>query len=228
MSFTIFDSYAPILEAIPDRDMRAKFCLAVVEYGLLGAEPELEWPLKALFESVRGDIENSAKNKGGRPRKGRRVEGADGGAAPCENRVSETAETHGNPLSENSGETENPLSEDTETPGNPLSENPETSGNPPYIGKARLGKARLEEGEGAPPRRRFRPPTMEEVQARIDEMRYGVSASRFVAYYESNGWRVGKNPMKDWKAALAGWESRDKEGPDGRCSEELVEASCWL
>lgn len=33
----------------------------------------------------------------------------------------------------------------------------------------------------------------------------------FVAYYESNGWKVGKNPMKDWKAAVRTWQQKDKQ-----------------
>jgi hypothetical protein len=34
---------------------------------------------------------------------------------------------------------------------------------------------------------------------------------RFYYYYESQGWRVGKNPMKDWKMAASGWISRNKK-----------------
>ena len=32
-------------------------------------------------------------------------------------------------------------------------------------------------------------------------------------YYEANGWKVGRNPMKDWKAAVRTWEKRDKQVP---------------
>jgi hypothetical protein len=35
-------------------------------------------------------------------------------------------------------------------------------------------------------------------------------AEAFVAFYESNGWKVGKNPMKDWKAAIRTWQQKDK------------------
>ena len=38
---------------------------------------------------------------------------------------------------------------------------------------------------------------------------YAVDPDRFVDYYTSNGWKVGKNPMKDWKAAVRTWEKRD-------------------
>lgn len=53
-------------------------------------------------------------------------------------------------------------------------------------------------------------PTVEEVQKYIDEKGYHFSAEEFVAYYESNGWRVGRNPMKSWKAATVTWERNFK------------------
>ena len=36
-------------------------------------------------------------------------------------------------------------------------------------------------------------------------MGYSIRASKFIDYYTSNGWKVGKNPMKDWKAAVRSW-----------------------
>src|SRR5690606_19384541 len=56
---------------------------------------------------------------------------------------------------------------------------------------------------------RFTPPTLEQVQEYCTERRNNVNPSKFMAYYESNGWRVGKNPMKDWKAAVRTWEGSD-------------------
>jgi hypothetical protein len=57
-------------------------------------------------------------------------------------------------------------------------------------------------------RKRFVPPTLEQVSDRCREFNYRVSPDRFWNYYESQGWKVGKNPMKDWHKALASWESR--------------------
>lgn len=54
--------------------------------------------------------------------------------------------------------------------------------------------------------KRFTPPTMEEVLLYCLERKNHVNAQKFVDYYTSNGWRVGKNPMKDWKAAVRTWE----------------------
>ena len=56
---------------------------------------------------------------------------------------------------------------------------------------------------------RFSPPSVEEVAAYCAERRNGVDPQRFVDYYTANGWRVGKSPMKDWKAAVRTWERND-------------------
>jgi predicted phage replisome organizer len=54
--------------------------------------------------------------------------------------------------------------------------------------------------------KRFTPPTVEEVKAYCVERKNNVDAERFVDYYTANGWLVGKNKMKDWKAAVRTWE----------------------
>lgn len=60
---------------------------------------------------------------------------------------------------------------------------------------------------------KFSPPTLEDVKAYCTERRNNVDAERFFNYYTSNGWRVGKNPMKDWKAAVRTWERDGKTKP---------------
>jgi hypothetical protein len=57
----------------------------------------------------------------------------------------------------------------------------------------------------------FTPPTVDEVYAYITRMGYHIDAERFHAYYESNGWMVGRNKMKDWKAACRTWEVKTRE-----------------
>lgn len=58
---------------------------------------------------------------------------------------------------------------------------------------------------------RFAPPGVDEVREYIREKGYHVDADAFCAYYDSNGWKVGRNPMKDWKRALVTWEKRRQE-----------------
>ena len=60
-------------------------------------------------------------------------------------------------------------------------------------------------------RKRFTPPTLEELRSYIREKGYTFDAETFIAYYESNGWKIGRNPMKDWKAACRTWQQKEKE-----------------
>lgn len=58
-------------------------------------------------------------------------------------------------------------------------------------------------------RKRFTPPMADEVKAYAKEKGYvGFNADEFMAFYESNGWMVGRNHMKDWKATVRYWMSR--------------------
>lgn len=62
-------------------------------------------------------------------------------------------------------------------------------------------------------KKRFAPPTLEQVAAYCKERNNNIDPQRFIDYYTSNGWMVGKNRMKDWKAAIRQWETRDRRAP---------------
>lgn len=72
------------------------------------------------------------------------------------------------------------------------------------------GKEEGEESGGrrapARARTRFCPPTVEQVAAYCQERGNGIDAQYFCDYYARNGWRAGKVPMADWKAAVRTWE----------------------
>ena len=55
-------------------------------------------------------------------------------------------------------------------------------------------------------RPRFVKPTLEDIKAYCRDRKNNVDPQRFLDYYESNGWKVGRNPMKDWKATIRTWE----------------------
>lgn len=82
---------------------------------------------------------------------------------------------------------------------NPLVDNPVVE-NPPQLNTKELNTNQL-----TTKRYRFIPPTVEEVEDYINEKGYRIDAHKFVDYYTANGWRVGKSPMKDWKAAVRNW-----------------------
>ena len=58
----------------------------------------------------------------------------------------------------------------------------------------------------------FKPPTVEQINDYIREKTYHVDPERFYHFYESKNWMVGKNKMKNWKSAVAGWNQRNYEG----------------
>ena len=55
-------------------------------------------------------------------------------------------------------------------------------------------------------RKRFTPPTIDEVSDYCKERGNSVDPQRFIDHYSANGWKVGKNPMRDWKSAVRTWE----------------------
>lgn len=60
---------------------------------------------------------------------------------------------------------------------------------------------------------RFTPPTLEDVQAYIDENNFKIDAAQFIDYYTANGWIAGKNKMKDWRATVRNWNRRENKKP---------------
>lgn len=65
-------------------------------------------------------------------------------------------------------------------------------------------------------RQRFTPPSVEDVRVYAIEKGLSINPEAFVDYYTANGWKVGKNSMRDWKAAVRTWTRKDKE--NGRTS----------
>ena len=69
---------------------------------------------------------------------------------------------------------------------------------------------------------KFKKPTLEEVEAYCKERNNNVDAELFINHYDSNGWKVGKNSMKDWKACIRTWErNRINEHKETRYEREM-------
>ncbi len=85
-----------------------------------------------------------------------------------------------------------------------------------YIGKDSIGKVSKDKdsigessrGEKA---KRFYPPTLDEVKQYCEERNNNIDPMAFIDFYSSKGWMIGKNRMKDWKAAVRTWERKRKE-----------------
>ncbi|NCB72649.1 MAG: DUF4373 domain-containing protein [Clostridia bacterium] len=68
---------------------------------------------------------------------------------------------------------------------------------------------------------RFLRPSLEEVEAYCIERENDIDPIHFHDYYEANGWKIGKNPMKSWKAAIRTWEKNSS----GKAEKQLPSQS---
>lgn len=88
------------------------------------------------------------------------------------------------------------------------------------LGKDRLGKESIGNSKD-----KFTKPTIEEINSYCKERKNNVDPDRFYNFYESKGWYVGKNKMKDWKACVRTWEkntSQDSKTPEWFNEEQVV------
>ena len=176
-----------------------------------GDMPELDDMTRVVFELVAPSVrrandayatrcETNAENarKGGRPRK------------KDDNRETQ-AETEETELETQkptafSSETQKPIRNEIErelinTPHSLLRESTPQGGTP----------APVQDKHKTTPVSR-KPPTPEEVQAYCDERGNGLNAERFCDYYAAQGWKLSNGqPLRDWKAAVRTWESREKD-----------------
>ena len=60
--------------------------------------------------------------------------------------------------------------------------------------------------------KRFKKPTIDEIKSYCEERKNGINAQYFFDYYESKGWKIGKNSMKNWQAAIRTWEQKEFGG----------------
>lgn len=73
----------------------------------------------------------------------------------------------------------------------------------------------------------FKKPQIEDIEAYIKEKNYSVNAEIFYNFYESKGWYIGKNKMKNWKSAVATWENKIKNERKTKTQEcQLYQDDC--
>lgn len=192
-----FDKFV-ILDILPPEQYKNTLT-KMRQYVEHGEEPEGLEPMEQMaFESLRAFMNENIKTyqrtieanrqngrKGGRPRKAKETD-----------RFSEKpTETHGEPNETHKNQSTKYKVQSTKYTDSIESIEIDASASP----SSRASK-------------RFSPPGLEEIEAYFAEKGgTAAQAERFRDFYESNGWKVGKNPMKSWKAAASGWMSRDKE-----------------
>ena len=192
-----FDKFV-ILDILPPEQYKNTLT-KMRQYVEHGEEPEGLEPMEQMaFESLRAFMNENIKTyqrtieanrqngrKGGRPRKAKETDGFS----------EKPTETHGEPNETHKNQSTKYKVQSTKYTDSIESIEIDASASP----SSRASK-------------RFSPPGLEEIEAYFAEKGgTAAQAERFRDFYESNGWKVGKNPMKSWKAAASGWMSRDKE-----------------
>ncbi len=192
-----FDKFV-ILDILPPEQYKNTLT-KMRQYVEHGEEPEGLEPMEQMaFESLRAFMNENIKTyqrtieanrqngrKGGRPRKAKETDGFS----------EKPTETHGEPNETHKNQSTKYKVQSTKNTDSIESIEIDSSASPSH----RVSK-------------RFSPPGLEEIEAYFAEKGgTAAQAERFRDFYESNGWKVGKNPMKSWKAAASGWMSRDKE-----------------
>ena len=76
-------------------------------------------------------------------------------------------------------------------------------------------------------RKRFIPPSREEIESFTNENQCHINIDTFIDYYNSNGWKIGKNKMSDWKATVRNWHRRDKDIGKGKPSRTTNEDEAY-
>jgi predicted phage replisome organizer len=72
-------------------------------------------------------------------------------------------------------------------------------------------KDKEERGTDKPSSPRFIPPSLEDASTYCQERNNGIDPQHFIDYYSARGWKLGKEKMKDWKAAIRTWEKRNSQ-----------------
>ena len=204
-AFTMFEKFGEVCAALEEAD-RKELIYALNMYGMFGQEVELPYFLRALFISLKDDIDYSKESrkrgsKGGRPPK------AESGKPPVASDSKPVVSDSDKPV----------VSEGEKPPVSEGAAKTESQNN------TRQDSTRQNKGG-----RRFAPPTQHEVavyaqgyasQKGLDPG--GFDAERFCDYYTANGWKVGRNPMRDWKATVRDWVRRDckERGPRNEYSD---------
>ncbi len=184
--FTFYASFARALKRIRKDADRAKAYDAIIDYALSGIEPDLEAlpdSVAMAFELIRPTLDASKRK-------------ADSGRAGGTAKQSES-KREANRKQTDSKEEANGKQTAREKEG----EKEKEKENECYIPPTPQGEDK--------PRKRFTPPSVEEVAAYCRERKNGVDPQRFVDFYASKGWKVGNQPMKDWRAAVRTWERTD-------------------
>lgn len=188
-SFVLYHDIRTPLELLTE-EQRGKLFIALLNYSEYGELPDFDGALLMAFAFIRTSLDRDAESWA--EKRAKRAEaGRNGGIAKAAKAA----------IASNAKQSEANLAVPVNVPVNvpvPVNISTTTSGG--------------RETADKPPRAsRFQPPTVDKVKSYCAERGNSVDPERFVDFYESKGWLIGKSKMKDWRAAVRSWERSDSQ-----------------
>ena len=217
-TFVFYKDWLNVIRDLP-REVQVEVYQAMAEYAIYGNLIELKPLAEVAFGFVKQTIDrdtqkyisisekrSEAGKKGGRRLKNNELE--ESNEKQKKQLLSEKSKKSNCPLNDNDNVNDNDISflEKKKQKSDVAVSDLENENSESPIETLQTPK---EQSGGG--RKRFTIPTPEEVQAYCDERKNEISGQQFCDFYSSKGWRVGSQPMKDWKAAVRTWEMRRKD-----------------
>ena len=201
-SFVFYKSFLDAIELLPEGEQLKAFKL-IAHYGANGELPEGEQTLaNAIFLMAKPNIDATKEKRSNGKKGGRPAKETEKNAEKEKPEITET-ENHGyenenHRFSKPESNVDVNVNVDGNVDGN-VNGNVDDNVNGDEESK-----------KGAKTNSRFTPPTREEAAAYVKEQGLTrVDLDKFFDYYQSNGWKVGKNSMKDWRATLRNWNRNE-------------------
>ena len=213
-TFLFYADWLNVIRDLPS-EVQLEVYQAIAEYAIYGNLIELKPLAKVAFGFVKQTIDRDTQKYISISEK-RSEAGKKGGRRLKDNELEESNEKQKKQLlSEKSKKSNCPLNDNDNVNDNDISflekkkQKSDVAENENSESPIETLQAPKEQSGGG--RKRFVIPTPEEVQAYCDERNNGILGQQFCDFYSSKGWKIGKEPMKDWKAAVRTWEMRRKD-----------------
>ena len=221
-TFLFYADWLNVIRDLPS-EVQLEVYQAIAEYAIYDNLIELKPLAKVAFGFIKQTIDrdtqkyisisekrSEAGKRGGRPLKNNELK--ESNEKQKKQLLSEKSKKSNCPLNDNDNDNDNDISflekkkQKSDAAVSDLESDLENEKSDTLIETSETPKE--QSGSG---RKRFVIPTPEEVQAYCDERKNGILGQQFCDFYSAKGWKIGKEPMKDWKAAVRTWEMRRKD-----------------
>lgn len=193
-SFMFFRNMRDIIKSVP-RELQLDLREAIENYVFDGIEPT-DWAFKAIIQSIKPSLEYAGRGapKGNQNAKKDEIEEIENNYK----QIKQKKQLNGIDLIETKKqEAKAETKEETEV-----------------IKKDNLSVIQKKQI--------FQKPTIEEIDAYCRESKNYIDVGRFFDFYECKGWKVGKSPMKDWRAAVRNWARSETSAPASRKTADVA------